>query len=254
MDARHIDAAQPQPQQRRSETLLSVRGVHAGYGGIPVLHGVDLDVLPGESVGLLGHNGMGKTTLLRALMGSIRCTAGAVRFGQSDITHCAPHVRSRAGLAYVPQGRQIFGHLSVADNLRMGMVKNGAGDSDGIDELLDVFPRLKALLGRDGGALSGGEQQLLALARALAGRPQLMLLDEPTEGIQPSINEEIAATLVQLRQTKGLAIVLVEQQLDFVAEVAQRVLVIKRGRIGAEIPREHLGDVQIVSEYTGVSL
>jgi branched-chain amino acid transport system ATP-binding protein len=237
--------------------LLQVSGLHAGYGAIPVLHGVDLAVAPGESLGILGHNGMGKTTLLRTLIGALRATAGEVQLDGKDVTRLAPHARARLGLAYVPQGREIFPGLSALDNLRMGLVKTGAlrrgGDPEGtIERLLQDFPRLKVLLGRPGGSLSGGEQQLLALARALAGQPRLLLLDEPTEGIQPSIIDEIAETLVSLRQRLALTIVLVEQNLEFIAAVSQRVVVIKRGQIGEEIPRAHLGDLAIMSQYTGV--
>lgn len=232
--------------------MLEVRGLHAGYGAIPVLHDVSLAIARGESVGILGHNGMGKTTLLRTLVGALRATAGMVRFGGADITRHAPHARARLGMAYVPQGREIFPALSAMDNLRMGLVKTGERTMDTIEALLEDFPRLKPLLERPGGSLSGGEQQLLALARALAGRPTLLLLDEPTEGIQPSIIEEIAETLAALRDRMKLTIVLVEQNLEFIAAVSQRVLVIKRGQIGGEIPREHLGDFEIMSQYTGV--
>ncbi len=232
--------------------MLQVSGLHAGYGAIPVLHDVSLTIATGESVGILGHNGMGKTTLLRTLIGALRTTAGSVRFGDVDITRHAPHARSALGMAYVPQGREIFPTLSAMDNLRMGLVKTGEKDLRTIEALLEDFPRLKPLLDRAGGSLSGGEQQLLALARALAGKPTLLLLDEPTEGIQPSIIEEIAETLGGLRDRLKLTIVLVEQNLEFIAAVSQRVLVIKRGQIGEEIPREHLGDIEVMSQYTGV--
>ena len=232
--------------------MLEVTGLHAGYGAIPVLHDVSLTIVQGESVGILGHNGMGKTTLLRTLVGALRATGGMVRFNGTDVTRYAPHARARLGMAYVPQGREIFPTLSAMDNLRMGLVKTGERTMDTIDALLQDFPRLKPLLERPGGSLSGGEQQLLALARALAGKPTLLLLDEPTEGIQPSIIEEIAETLASLRDRMKLTIVLVEQNLEFVAAVSQRVLVIKRGQIGGEIPREHLGDFEIMSQYTGV--
>jgi branched-chain amino acid transport system ATP-binding protein len=232
--------------------MLEVTGLHAGYGAIPVLHDVSLTIARGESVGILGHNGMGKTTLLRTLVGALRATAGMVRLDGADITRHAPHVRARLGMAYVPQGREIFPALSAMDNLRMGLVKTGERTLDTIEALLEDFPRLKPLLERPGGSLSGGEQQLLALARALAGKPTLLLLDEPTEGIQPSIIEEIAETLAALRDRMKLTIVLVEQNLEFIAAVSQRVLVIKRGQIGGEIPREHLGDFEIMSQYTGV--
>ena len=233
-------------------SMLQANGLCAGYGAIPVLRDITLSIAQGESVGILGHNGMGKTTLLRTLIGALRATSGTVTLNGVDITRAAPHARARLGMAYVPQGREIFPALSVTDNLRMGLVKTGQPGTDGIDRLLADFPRLKPLLDRAGGSLSGGEQQLLALARALAGQPSLLLLDEPTEGIQPSIIEEIAETLAALRDRMQLTIVLVEQNLEFIAAVSQRVLVIKRGQLGEEIPREHLGDLAIMSEYTGV--
>ena len=232
--------------------MLQVSGLHAGYGAIPVLYDISLSIAQGESVGILGHNGMGKTTLLRSLIGVLRVSAGTVRFGEADITRAAPHERAKLGMAYVPQGREIFPTLSAMDNLRMGLVKTGERSLQTIEALLEDFPRLKPLLDRPGGSLSGGEQQLLALARALAGKPTLLLLDEPTEGIQPSIIEEIAETLAALRDRMKLTIVLVEQNLEFIAAVSQRVLVIKRGQLGGEIPRDHLGDMAVMSQYAGV--
>ncbi len=232
--------------------MLKVSGLHASYGLIPVLYDISLTIARGESVGILGHNGMGKTTLLRTLVGALRANAGTVHLNDVDITHYAPHARAKLGMAYVPQGREIFPTLTAMDNLRMGLVKTGQTSMQPIDALLEDFPRLKPLLGRLGGSLSGGEQQLLALARALAGQPTLLLLDEPTEGIQPSIIEEIAETLASLRDRMQLTIVLVEQNLEFIATVSQRVLVIKRGQVGDEIPREHLGDLSVMSQYTGV--
>lgn len=232
--------------------MLDVDGLCTGYGSIPVLYDVALSVQRGEAIGILGHNGMGKTTLLRTLIGALPVTAGTIRFNGEDVTALPPHARAKRGVAYVPQGREIFPALSAYDNLRLGLVKTGRKPEEAIGALLEDFPRLRPLLDRQGGALSGGEQQLLALARALAGDPSLLLLDEPTEGIQPSIIEEIADTLVSLREKRGLTIVLVEQNLDFIAAVSQRVLVIRRGRIGDEIPREHLADLDRISEYTGV--
>jgi branched-chain amino acid transport system ATP-binding protein len=232
--------------------MLKVTGLHAGYGSIPVLYDISLNIAKGESVGILGHNGMGKTTLLRTLIGALRVSSGAVHFNEVDVTRQPPHARAKSGMAYVPQGREIFPTLSVMDNLRMGLVKTGQTSTAPIDALLEDFPRIKPLLGRLGGSLSGGEQQLLALARALAGQPTLLLLDEPTEGIQPSIIDEIAETLVALRDRMKLTIVLVEQNLEFIAAVSQRVLVIKRGQLGGEIPRDHLTDLSVMSQYTGV--
>jgi branched-chain amino acid transport system ATP-binding protein len=232
--------------------MLKVSGLSAGYGDIPVLHHLSMTIAPGESLGILGHNGMGKTTFLRCLIGALKPSAGSVMLQGHDVTQMPPHGRARLGVAYVPQGREIFSTLSARDNLRMGLVKTGRTASGQLDELLVDFPRLLPLLDRAGGSLSGGEQQLLALARALAGKPRILLLDEPTEGIQPSIIDEIAQTLTSLRDRLGLTIVLVEQNLDFIATVSQRVLVIKRGRLGEEIPRDHLGDLALMSEYTGV--
>ena len=232
--------------------MLNVTGLSAGYGAIPVLHHISMTIASGESLGILGHNGMGKTTFLRSLIGALKPTEGSVLLDGRDVTRMAPHGRARLGMAYVPQGREIFATLSVRDNLRMGLVKTRQTTADQLDALLADFPRLMPLLDRAGGSLSGGEQQLLALARALAGKPRVLLLDEPTEGIQPSIIDEIAETLTSLRDRLGLTIVLVEQNLDFIATVSQRVLVIKRGRLGEEIPREHLSDLAVMSEYTGV--
>lgn len=232
--------------------MLKVTGLHAGYGSIPVLYDISLSIAKGESVGILGHNGMGKTTLLRTLIGALRLNSGAVHFNEMDVTRQPPHARAKSGMAYVPQGREIFPTLTVMDNLRMGLVKTGQASTAPIEALLEDFPRIKPLLDRLGGSLSGGEQQLLALARALAGQPSLLLLDEPTEGIQPSIIDEIAETLVALRDRMQLTIVLVEQNLEFIAAVSQRVLVIKRGQLGAEIPRDHLTDLSVMSQYTGV--
>ncbi len=232
--------------------MLNVTGLSAGYGAIPVLHHISMTIMSGESLGILGHNGMGKTTFLRSLIGALKPTEGSVLLDGRDVTRMAPHGRARLGMAYVPQGREIFATLSVRDNLRMGLVKTRQTTADQLDALLADFPRLMPLLDRAGGSLSGGEQQLLALARALAGKPRVLLLDEPTEGIQPSIIDEIAETLTSLRDRLGLTIVLVEQNLDFIATVSQRVLVIKRGRLGEEIPREHLSDLAVMSEYTGV--
>jgi branched-chain amino acid transport system ATP-binding protein len=232
--------------------MLEIIDLCAGYGSIPVLYDVSLSIGSGESIGILGHNGMGKTTLLRSLIGALPASSGTVLFSGGDITKLPPHARARRGMAYVPQGREIFPALSVYDNLRLGLVKTGQRPGEAVERLLGDFPRLKPLLGRLGGSLSGGEQQLLALARALAGNPTLLLLDEPTEGIQPSIIEEIAETLVLLRERSKLTIVLVEQNLDFIAAVSQRVVVIRRGQVGGEIPHEHLLDVDIMSQYAGV--
>lgn len=233
--------------------MLSVSDLRAAYGRIQVLNGISFAVAEREFVGILGHNGMGKTTLLKTLIGAVRATGGHIQFEGRDVTALPAYRRGRLGIGYVPQGREIFAALSVLDNLRMATAALGAKDSDVIEPVLEDFPRLKMLLDRPGGALSGGEQQLLALARCLCGRPRLMLLDEPTEGIQPSIIEEIAERLTMLRDRRGLTVVLVEQNLDFIRALSQRVLLIQKGRITQEVLPERLADAAVVSEFIGVS-
>jgi branched-chain amino acid transport system ATP-binding protein len=231
--------------------LLSVAELSARYGRIPILNGISLDVDAGEFVGVLGHNGMGKTTLLKTLMGFVPAQSGRITFDGADITREPPYTRARRGLGYVPQGREIFPGLSVRDNLRMGFA--GRGAEERIDTIVATFPRLAPLLSRRGGALSGGEQQLLAIARCLAGQPKLILFDEPTEGIQPSIIEELIGVLRQLHRTQGLTILLVEQNLEFIAELAQRVLLIQKGAIVRQLAPDELRQADVLSEFVGVA-
>ncbi|KAF1020799.1 MAG: High-affinity branched-chain amino acid transport ATP-binding protein LivF [Paracidovorax wautersii] len=209
--------------------LLDVQGLRAGYGRVPILHGVDLRTGAAQITGILGRNGMGKTSLLKALMGELPATAGSVVFNGQTLTQAGAHLRARAGMGYVPQGRQIFPNLTVAENLRMGCAKDFARAGPTIERVLGHFPRLRRLLSQPGGSLSGGEQQLLALARCLCGAPRLILLDEPTEGIQPSICDEIIETLLRLRDQEGLAIVLVEQDIEFLGALCDRIDVLDKG-------------------------
>lgn len=225
--------------------LLNVRGLCANYGRVPILTGVSLTMAPGEYLGILGHNGMGKTTLMRTIMGALPATGGSVEFDGRDITRLPTHERSRLGLGLVPQGREIFPTLSVHENLRMGLASAKTEDLKIIDDVLADFPRLVRLLDRRGGALSGGEQQLLALARCLCTQPKLILLDEPTEGIQPSIIEEIIATLLTLKQRWSLSMIIVEQNLDFITSLSDRVLHIQKGRITGEVDRADLLSGQV---------
>jgi branched-chain amino acid transport system ATP-binding protein len=233
--------------------MLEVSELAAGYGRIPILGGVSFSVARGEFVGILGHNGMGKTTLLRALMGYLPATAGRVVLEDTDITRAEPYRRARAGMGYVPQGRDIFPGLSVRDNLRMGTARRPKDEDAAIGSALETFPRLKPLIDRPGGALSGGEQQLLAIARCLAGNPRLILLDEPTEGIQPSIIDEIAETLLGLRSKGGLTMILVEQNLDFIATLSERVLIIQKGVIVHSAEPGELHGHGLINEFIGVS-
>jgi branched-chain amino acid transport system ATP-binding protein len=231
--------------------MLEISELSAGYGRIPILNQVTFSVAEGEFVGVLGHNGMGKTTLLRALMGYLPATSGRVVFAGADLTRAEPYKRARAGIGYVPQGREIFPGLSVRENLRMGALGR-KDEATVIEATLEQFPRLKRLIDRPGGALSGGEQQLLAMARCLVGAPKLILLDEPTEGIQPSIIEEIVETLLRLRERGGLTMILVEQNLDFIAALSQRVLMIQKGAIVRSAKPEELHNVGLMHEFIGV--
>lgn len=232
--------------------ILEVNGISGGYGKVPILHGIEFTVAENEVVGVLGHNGMGKTTLLKTLMGFLPSSAGTIRFHSTDITAMAPFERAGLGLGYVPQGRGIFPQLSVRDNLRFAWHEySGASERDVMDAVLTDFARLRPLLDREGGALSGGEQQLLALARCLMGDPDFLLLDEPTEGIQPSIIEEIGETLLALRENRGLSILLVEQNFDFISDLSDRVLVLERGRIAGELSKADLSDQAKVDQFLG---
>jgi urea ABC transporter ATP-binding protein UrtE len=233
--------------------MLEVLDLHAGYGAIPVLAGVSLRVAAGEFTGVLGHNGMGKSTLLKTLIGVLPATSGRILLEGEDITRTPCHERARRGLGYVPQGREIFPGLSVLDNLRFAVAARGRPDPAALEQVLAEFPRLRPLLDRPGGALSGGEQQLLALARCLVQEPRLMLLDEPTEGIQPSIIETIAEKLAELRQMRGLTMILVEQNLDFIKGLSDRVLVIQKGRILHAVEPSQLDDPAMISEFIGAA-
>lgn len=230
--------------------LLEIQGLRAAYGPVPVLHEIDMQVQEGEFVGVLGHNGMGKTTLLRSIMGFVTVTGGQINFQGQEIHKMATYKRSRLGMSLVPQGREIFPNLSVRQNLMVGIIGKNIAE-DRIEEILQYFPRLRPLLDRRGGALSGGEQQILALARSLCNKPSLILLDEPTEGIQPSIIQEISEILNELRESQKLTIVLVEQNLDFISGLAERVLVIQKGEITKEVEAHHLGNAEMMGEFTG---
>ncbi len=236
-----------------SPDILSIRSLKAGYQKVPVLHGVDLSIREGEIVGILGHNGMGKSTLLKCIIGFLPASAGSIILDGTDITRLAPHARSQLGIGFVPQGRGIFPKLSVRDNLRMAWHGYGDGsEQEALEQVLARFPRVAGLIDRDGGALSGGEQQLLALARCLIADPWLLLLDEPTEGIQPSIIEEIEETLLRLRSEEGLTILLVEQNFDFISTLSDRVMVLERGRIAAEMSAGDLNNPAQIEEFLGL--
>ncbi len=210
--------------------MLKVEALNQYYGGSHILRNLSFDAKVGEVTVVLGRNGVGKTTLLKSLMGLTPVKSGTIALDGRDITRAASYDRVRAGVGYVPQGREIFGRLTVEDNLRMGLASKSGGTPIP-SELFELFPVLKQMIRRRGGDLSGGQQQQLAIARALAAGPKLLLLDEPTEGIQPSIIKEIGRVIRLLADRKTMAIVLVEQYYDFAAELADQYLVMERGEI-----------------------
>jgi urea transport system ATP-binding protein len=222
---------------------LAVHDLHVAYGQSEVLHGLDFAVQPGEIVAVMGRNGMGKTTLMKTLMGLVPVRAGSIRVGTEEVTALKSHARVARGLAYVPQGRMIFSTMTVQENIETGLTVTGARKVPG--DLYEMFPVLLEMKGRRGGNLSGGQQQQLAIARALASRPKVLLLDEPTEGIQPSIIREMGRTLKRIRDERGLSIVVSEQVLSFALDVADRVLVIENGHIVHEAPREGIDEAQV---------
>ena len=217
-----------------------------------MLHGVSLQLWEGEAIGIVGHNGMGKTTLMKAIMGLLPARGGKIVVDGVDVTGWAAHERSRLGIAYVPQGRGILPGLSAHENLRLAWTPDsGETEERAIERVLALFPRLTRLLERRGGALSGGEQQILALARALVPLPWLLLLDEPSEGIQPSIVQEIGDLLASLREKHRLSMLIVEQNLELVLDVASRIVLVERGRITRELD---VGAVQggAIAELVGL--
>lgn len=212
--------------------MLEVNAINQYYGSSHTLRGISLTLERGQCLALLGRNGVGKTTLLKCLMGVVPVASGNVVLDGEDITHLPPHQRAARGMAYVPQGRDIFARLTVEENILMGMAAKPAAQARRIKEdVFELFPVLKAMLGRRGGDLSGGQQQQLAIARALVAEPRLIILDEPTEGIQPSIIKDIGRVIHMLRQRGDIAILLCEQYFDFAKELADGFVVLSRGEV-----------------------
>ena len=213
--------------------MLEMKNVHAGYGDIKVLHDIDLTITDGEVLGVLGRNGMGKTTLTRAISGQIMPSAGKITFNDIDITRAPAHVRARAGLTTVVQGRGMFPKLTVHENLEMGRLASGRVTRDRTDEVLGYFPRLGERLSQKAGSMSGGEQQMLAIGRGLMTDPSLILLDEPSDGIMPTLVAEIAETMAEINRQSGLSIVIVEQNMPMVSSMATRCIILEKGSIVA---------------------
>jgi len=234
--------------------MLRVEDVTAGYGAGAVLTDLDFQVAAGQRVAVLGRNGVGKTTLLRAIMGEIRAKKGRVLLDGRDISDEPPHRRARSGIAYVPQGRDIFPGLTVLDNLRVAAYGTRRSRwQSRLDEVMDEFPILREKAKMPGAGLSGGQQQILALGRALMTEPEILLLDEPSEGIQPSIVDQIAKHVRRVNRERGITVVIVEQNLEFATEVAEHAYLMDKGRIVRDLPaKDVLADRELQHEYLGV--
>jgi urea transport system ATP-binding protein len=222
------------------ESILDVSGLWAAYGATPILQGVDMAVRRGEIVGVIGRNGAGKTTLMRCLIGLIRATRGSVRLFDRDITDLPPDARARAGMGYIPQGRDVFPQMTVEENLEVGKLIGGPNTRKLPDLVYTYFPQLKERRRQIAGTMSGGEQQQLAIGRALIGNPVLMLLDEPSEGVQPSIVQMICEALKSIRNELGTTIVFVEQNLDTILAIAERCYVMEKGRISTTLSEDKI--------------
>jgi branched-chain amino acid transport system ATP-binding protein len=235
-----------------STTCLAVNGLRSGYGGTAVLQGVDFSVANGEIVAIIGRNGVGKTTLMRALIGLLPAHAGAVVYRGREVSREPANVRARLGIGYIPQGRGIFPRLTVAENLMMGETVGGGGERPSLELVYRYFPILEQRRGQRAGTMSGGEQQQLAIGRVLVGRPGLVLLDEPSEGIQPSIVDEIARNMKRLNEEMGLTVLFVEQNIDMIVSLAQRCYVMDKGVIVDEVMPADLADEATVRRYLAV--
>jgi urea ABC transporter ATP-binding protein UrtE len=236
------------------EPMLAADDIRAGYASTPVLRDLSIRVGEGDRVAVLGRNGAGKTTLLRALIGELPVTSGKISFDGGDVSGLPPYRRARLGMAYVPQGRDIFPGLTVLENLRVAAYATRRRDWRAtLDDVLDRFPVLGDKAGQPGGSLSGGQQQILALGRALMTRPKLLLLDEPSEGIQPSIIEEIARHVRRINEEEHVTVVIVEQNLEFATTIAEHAYLMDKGRIVRDLPAQDvLTDRELQREYLGV--
>lgn len=223
-----------------TDVVLDVKGLHASYGATPILQGVDLTVRKGEIVSLIGRNGVGKTTTMRCLMGLLRTRGGSVQLRGKEMSALPSDARARVGVGYVPQGRDVFARMTVAENLMVGELVGGPHGKKLPDLVYQYFPRLAERRNQLAGTMSGGEQQQLAIGRALVGNPVLMLLDEPSEGIQPSIVQLICDVLRAIRRDLGTTILFVEQNLDTILDVGERAYVMEKGRVVGRIDADHM--------------
>lgn len=234
------------------DPLLEVKELRAGYGGKPVLQGIDLAISKGEIVAVIGRNGVGKSTLMKTLIGLVDSMAGTIRLDSTELTGLTPFRRARLGIGYVPQGRDVFPRMSVRENLQVGESMRERIAPGVYERIYSLFPILRERAGQQAGTMSGGQQQQLAIGRVLVGSPRLLLLDEPSEGIQPSIVQDIGRIIKQLNEESGMTIMFVEQNLDMIKALAQRCYVIDKGRIVAHVTPAELEDRDTIRKYLAV--
>ncbi|ELY58083.1 ABC transporter [Natronococcus amylolyticus DSM 10524] len=232
--------------------MLELTDLHASYGKTPILRGVDVGVDEGEIVGIMGKNGVGKTTLVKAVMGLLEVDEGRIRFDGADVTDEPADVRARRGIGYIPQGRDVFPELTVEENLRMGETINEGDDRLQYEAVYDYFPILEERRDQEAGTMSGGQRQMLAIGRALVGNPELLLLDEPSEGVQPSIVQDVTRDLKRVNEELGTTILFVEQNLHVVQNLAERCYAIDKGTIVDELEGDRLESREAVTEYLAV--
>jgi urea transport system ATP-binding protein len=232
--------------------LLNVAGVTSGYGGVRIVKDVSFSIAAREILAIIGRNGVGKTTLMKTIIGSIAPMGGRIDLAGQNITHLGSAGRARLGVGYVPQGRGIFARMSVADNLILGKAVGAHSGAPNLERVYRFFPILRERLQQLAGSMSGGQQQQLAIGRILVGNPRLILLDEPSEGIQPNIVQRIAQIIRRLRDEQGLAVIIVEQNLSLIQAVADRCVVMDKGVVVAEVTKEQLADPSVAKRYLAI--
>lgn len=238
--------------QQSSQSMLKVSDLTSGYRRVAIVQDISFSVNKGEILAVVGRNGVGKTTLMKALIGSLRTFVGTIQYKGEDVTGLRPSHRARRGMGYVPQGRGIFARMSVDENLSLGAGIGGNGRPANYDRVHDYFPVLKERRSQDAGSLSGGEQQQLAIGRILVGRPDLILLDEPSEGIQPNLVQQLGVVIQRLQDEEGLTVVIVEQNLDLIRAVADRCVVVDKGTIVAQLSANEFANPDVAKRYLAI--